>query len=298
MLDQFREHLVLEDRSDITIKGYLRDLRQFSRWFKQTNREDLSPSTLTPIDVRSYKSHMQTVKKCKPNTINRHLAALRAYGAWAEEAGLVDINPARKTTNVPQTQLAPRWLDHKEQLAIERELAKGVQNASTEPARFNAVRDHAMVTLLLHTGLRLAELCALELDDLVVKQRTGHLTVRQGKGNKMRVIPLNKNARSALEEWMKVRDEAASASRLFLSRSGAPIASRTISHVLQELASATVTEVTSQVLRHTFAKNLVDSGVGLEKVAALLGHSSLNTTKVYITPSLEDLNNAVARLED
>ena len=124
--------------------------------------------------------------------------------------------------------------------------------------------------------------------------------MRHGKGNKERNVPLNAEARKALQEWLAVRPQS---SNTFIwvaveSLADAGISGRAIQRVLQRYAQdAELQELTPHVLRHTFAKNLANNNVGLEKIAALLGHASLNTTRIYVTPDARDLERAVEELE-
>jgi integrase/recombinase XerC len=284
--DKFSSHLQQQDRSETTIRGYLNDLQAFSRWFEQTNGEAFSPSSLTPTDVREYRQWLIS-RQAAPATINRKLAALRAFAQWA--------NIPLDVRGVEKQSLAPRWLDRREQAALLREAERAVNSAVTAPARLQAVRDYSIVLLLLNTGLRISELCALTLSDLELSDRKGKVIVRQGKGSKRREIPLNQTARQAIRDWLDVRPPTAEA--LFVGRRGEALTPSGVHRRLANLARrAGIEHLSPHTLRHTFAKNLVDSGVGLERVAALLGHTSLNTTRVYVTPGERDLERAVAEL--
>ena len=145
------------------------------------------------------------------------------------------------------------------------------------------------MVLLLHTGLRIAEVCALMLEDVQIGERLGWVVVRRGKGNKSRKVPLNAEARQALNAWLEVRGEG-SGSMFDLTPPG-------LYRRLLELGRRAGVAVHPHTLRHTLAKNLVDAGVGLHEVAALLGHRSLNTTRVYVTPGERDLERAMRALE-
>lgn len=290
MLDAFRLYLLEADRSERTVAGYLHDLSLFARWFEQSNGEPLSPANLTPSDVREYRQHLLLLH-AKPATINRHLAAIRAYGNWAKDSGQTSLNPVNGIKGVEQVGLAPKWLDKKGRAALERELERRVQAARTDTAQFLSRRNQAVVILLLNTGLRISELAALELSDLNLADRKGWLMVRYGKGRKAREVPLNASARSALKAWLAIRPDSIS-NKLFTTSEG-PLSARSVQILLQDVGKAAGLEVTPHTLRHTFAKALVDGGVSLDKVAALLGHSSLNTTKVYTTPGRDDLKKAV-----
>ena len=160
-------------------------------------------------------------------------------------------------------------------------------------------RDASLTIFLLHTGLRLSESLSLQLDDLQLSDRKGQVTVRQGKGGKSRTVPLNAEARKALQEWRAARPEGAGSFLWIGLENGSEqaLSGRSVQRALLRLGQAAGLErLTPHVLRHSFAKNLIDAGVGLEKVAALLGHSNLNTTRVYVTPNQRDLEQAVERL--
>jgi integrase/recombinase XerC len=161
-------------------------------------------------------------------------------------------------------------------------------------------RDGSLVLFLLNTGLRLQEATALRLDDLQLSERKGSLLVRQGKGNKERSVPLNATARKALRDWLDVRPEDSGPYVWVAVEAEADkrLSGRAVQRVLTRYGQAAgLPDLTPHVARHTFAKNLVDSGVGLEKVARLLGHANLNTTRIYVTPSEHDLELAVESLE-
>ena len=147
-----------------------------------------------------------------------------------------------------------------------------------------------------HFGLRVSELVWLEVEDIALSERKGELRVRAGKGTKERVIPLNEACRKAIRAWYAVRP-ADDSSRVFTTQRG-PATTRAIQSILENIGKdARVENMTPHVARHTFAKNLVNAGVSLEKVAMLLGHSSLDTTLVYTTPGMRDLEKAVGTLD-
>ncbi len=294
--DAFTRFLKDAGKSERTISGYIADLGIFARWFEMTNGEALRPDNLTPTDVREYKQYLLHIQKAKATTINRHLAALRSYAAWAKTTGSAVYNPAEGIKGISQQKHAPKWLDRKEQAAVLREGERRVQAAKTEPAKRQAIRDHCILVVLLNTGLRVSELVGLEIEDIALSERNGELRVRAGKGTKERVIPLNASCRKAIRTWYAVRP-ADHSSRVFMTQRG-PATSRAIQSILESIGEATrVENLTPHVARHTFAKNLVNAGVSLEKVAMLLGHSSLDTTLVYTTPAMRDLEKAVGTLD-
>jgi site-specific recombinase XerD len=158
-------------------------------------------------------------------------------------------------------------------------------------------RDIAILMLLRHTGLRVGELCALRLADIDISERKGTVTVRSGKGNKYRVVPLNADVRRALGQYVAVRPRVPD-DHFFLSQKGGGVQSQAVQRIVEKHArQAGLEDVTPHTLRHSFAKNLLDEGVDLVTVSALLGHERLETTAIYTQPSPRDMERAVQKLE-
>lgn len=254
-----------------TATAYVDHLNRFSVWFNQTNGQTLDKTNITQTDVREYRQHLQQ-RRAAPASINVHLAALRSFAAWCGIALTV--------ASVEQQPLAPRWLDRREQAALLREAERAINAANFATRKGLASRDRGIIVLLLNTGLRVSELCALQPIDITVGDRSGQLIVRAGKGSKQRTVALNKEARAALR-----------AIPLPL-----PLRPRQVQRAIEELGRRAGVKVTPHTLRHTFAKNLADH-VPADRVAALLGHANLQTTRRYTTPGERDLQAAVETLE-
>jgi integrase/recombinase XerC len=226
------------------------------------------------------------VGKRKPATVNRRLASLSAFGRWAQEGGLLPANPVKGIAAVEEMRPAPKWLDKNQQYALLR--------AVQEQGR---TRDVALITLMLHTGLRVSEVAALGRADVELSPHQGTLAVRGGKGGKYRMVPLNTDARKALQAYLEERSEIRDGDCLFSGQRGEPLASPGIYYLVQRYAYvARLEAVTPHTLRHTFGKNLVDAGVSLDRVAQLLGHESVDTTRIYTTPSAQDLQREVEKV--
>ena len=296
-LQEFANYLNDQDRSALTVHGYLGDLRRYARWLEANRGKPLTPETLEAADVRAYRQSLQDAG-ARPQTVNRKLAAVAAFGHWAALSGRLKGNPVLHVRNVEGQPLAPRWLDRRQRLALVRAVESDLQEARRRYPRLWLVRlrDAAITLLLLHTGLRVGELCALRCSDVQLGERKGSITVRAGKGNRSRVVPLNGVARQVLAEWLEARPPAAHEA-LFIGQRGEPLFSRSAQRAVEHFAlEAGLEGVTPHTLRHSFAKSLIDEGVTLEKVAALLGHSNLNTTRLYTTPGERDLEAAVEML--
>lgn len=300
-MTEFSDWMVDQDHSPVTIRNYLSDMRQFKSWFEVQNETALTPEQLTPTDVREYRQYLLSVQRRKASTINRRLSALNAYSRWAMDAGLLDYNPTDRVQSVSIQPRAPRWLDKREQAALLRELELQRNGATTDNGRFRALRDQTIVVLMLNTGLRIGEVCNIVLRDLTISARKGAVLVREGKGGKQRIVPLNLEVRRTLEDWLPERSTwlaglGMEEEALFITQQGLPLGSRSVQKQIRHVGKRSGLDFSCHALRHTFAKNLVNAGVTLEKVAALLGHSSLNTTRIYITPGRQDLERAVEAL--
>jgi len=297
-LDNFAAHLRERDRAPATVRRYCQEIERFAVWFEQTNGQALTPAALTMPDVRDYREHGQAVAKAKPGTINARLAAIRAYAAWLVETGQLHTNPAEHVKLIAEQPVGPKALDRRQLAALERELERSLHAATSPAARFMRTRDHAIVLLLANSGLRVGELCALQVPDVVIGERSGSVTVRRGKGNKVRSVPLNVEARRPLHAWELQRLSMEHCTEtLFCDRQGLPLRAGGVQRLLKEYGRRAGIEVTPHILRHTFAKSLADAGVRAEEIAALLGHSKLETTRRYTQPNGNDLAAAVERLE-
>jgi site-specific recombinase XerC len=182
---------------------------------------------------------------------------------------------------------APRALSEEQQRRL-------LRMAERVPAR-----DRAIVVVLLYTGLRLAELVALDVEDVRVSARKGVVVVRSGKGDAYREVPLNALVRQVLEEWLAERAGSAGEGEraLFVGRSGRRLSKRSVDDVVRGLGQDAGVKLSAHVLRHTFLTRMVRQGSDLVLVAELAGHRRLETTRRYSLPSDVDRLLAVERLQ-
>lgn len=164
--------------------------------------------------------------------------------------------------------------------------------STLEAPKAGTAYDVALITLLAETGLRVSEPLAVTWADVTIRERSGSVTVRRGKGGKTRIVPLKLTARQALAAWRRAMEPDAG-SRVF------HVGARAVQKALARYARRVGIEgrVTPHMVQHTFCKALVDAGESLDRVAALAGHSSLKTTPRYTKPTAQDLEGAVSRLE-
>jgi integrase/recombinase XerC len=257
-----------------------------ARWFEEQNGNPFTPAKITPTDLREYKRWL-TGQDLKPASINRKLASLKSFLNWAVNVRLLrNGHGLRVPRSIREARRGPRWLDRREQ----HRLMRAVEHEGK-------IRDVAAVKVMLNTGLRVAEFCAVNWKDVRLSDRQGTLTVRKGKGSKRRQIPLNRDARQALLS-LGYGEHAGKATPIFVGQRG-PLTPRGFQILFAPyVRAAGLKDVTPHSLRHSFCKNLVNAGVSLEKVAALAGHESLETTRRYCEPSLQDLQQAVEMVSE
>jgi site-specific recombinase XerD len=285
-LPEFLADLGRQDRAPKTISTYKVDLTAFAQWFASTLDEPFSARAVTPTDIRDYRAHLRTVQRHAAATVNRRLAALRAFFRWAKGKGLITELPTDDVKGVPIPRRAPKSL-------LKRDVDRLLRAAEREGNK----RNLAILLLLRHTGLRVGELCALRVDDLTISERKGSVRVHSGKGDKDRTVPLNADVRTTLSAYLKVRP-ATSATHLFIGQRGDPLQEQAVENLVHKYATRAGLEgVTPHTLRHSFAKHLLDAGEDLATVSRLLGHERLETTAIYTQPHERDLEEAVGRLE-
>ncbi|OLN28519.1 tyrosine-type recombinase/integrase [Desulfosporosinus metallidurans] len=263
-----------------TARAYGEDLIDFSRWFEESDGIELVAGLVTTLDLRDYLSHMLTVRGLKPSTINRRLAAIRAWLQWAKRKGAINDLPVFPR-HLSEPKRAPKSLDRVEEARFLRSVA-----------REGNVRDNAAIGLMLYAGLRVSEAVSTKPSDIEIGERKGKVIVRNGKGMKRREVPINADGRGMIGPWLA----KANSDYLFPGSVGGHLSPRTIQELIKKYAYQAQLDpnsVTPHVLRHTFATKILRSGVDIVTVAALLGHSRIDTTAIYTQPSWRDLERAV-----
>lgn len=298
------DELQANDRASGTIRCYKSAVEGFLVWYSREEQRPLALTALTPMTLIGYRNFLQNTQRRATSTVNGHLSALRAWCAWLTEEHYLEVNPARRI------KLVGRETASKQEGLSENEANALLRQAQ---ASRDARRNDAIVQLLLQTGLRLDECSHLMLEDIEFGERSGRVTIRQGKGNKARTVPLNASARLALAEYLTPRltcDPTVKAvtvawPRRAPGRPAMPLwqsqkrgilttsAMRQMIDILVHDASArglVPAQTSAHTLRHTFARNYLaehsDDVVGL---ATLLEHTSLDTTRIYSQPTVEQL---------
>lgn len=277
-------------RSARSVTAHLQDLRVFTSWFQRHTSQDFAPELITSADLRAYHQHSRDIEQVQPATWNRRRVSLSLFCSWAHGAGFTMYNPFQGVPVMEEVARSPRWLDRSDYARFMRRVEQSANTARSNHARKSAVRDQAMIALMAYAGLRESEVSELRVHDLLLGDRKGAVTVRNGKGGKTRRIPLGREARRSVGAWLELAafmDDA----RIF-----GGISTRQIQRVVRSIGREAGISVTPHQLRHTMLKRFLDNGGQLTEAAAIAGHSRLETTRRYVMPGWEDLEKGVEDL--
>lgn len=276
-LDDYLDHLTRDrDLSAHTVRAYSGDVADFLGHLHRLGADDLSGLTIRSL--RSWLANQQTRGKAR-GTLQRRTAAVRVFGRWAAQTGRLQADPAAALRSPKRVRTLPPTLERADAAAMLGE-ALAVAASGGGPG---AARDVAMLELLYATGIRVSELCGLDLADLDHNRQTVRVT---GKGDKQRTVPYGTPATRALEAWLDVRAELAgleAGTAVFVGDRGKRIdqrvVRRTVHRALRGIDGAP--DLGPHGLRHAMATHLLEGGADLRSVQELLGHASLATTQIY-----------------
>jgi len=272
-----------------TVAAYRRDVTAFTQWAERAGLVD--PAGVDRLLLRRYLAHL-TTRRYARRSIARKAAALRRYFAWLRRTNRIATDPARSLSAPRGDGRLPRVLrDDELRTLLDEPPARAL--AQPDVVRW---RDDAVLELLYGSGLRVAEVCGLDVDRVRVRERA--VTV-WGKGGKQRRVPLSQPAADALDQWLRrgrpqwtAPPVAGATTALFWNQRGARLSPRDVRRLLDRRASA---PTHPHALRHTFATHLLDGGADLRAVQELLGHADLATTQVYTHVSRERLRTVYER---
>lgn len=268
-LQQFQRYLANERRlSRLTAVAYARDLQRLRAFCERRRIADWQ--SLDAAHVRLYVGELRQAG-LSGRSIQRHLSAARSFYRYLLRERIVTRDPAAGLKAPRSARRLPKSLSPDE-------AARLVEIAAEDKS---ARRDRALLELLYSSGLRLGELCGLDLEDL-----PGDGTVRvTGKGGKVRVVPIGAAAQAAMEQWLPDRMQWArpGEAAVFLSSRGRRLGGREVQRVVARRARAQgITQpVHPHMLRHSFASHVLESSGDLRAVQEMLGHASIATTQVY-----------------
>jgi site-specific recombinase XerD len=284
--DYFARHLARLPLSEHTVRSYNTGVRQFCEWLASQEHhryEDVVSDSLSATHaVRDYRRHLLTERKRKPRTVNSALVAISAMYSWLEmprpDADLIDV-----------VEDDPKALDENQTRAVLR---------AAERRRGN--RDLAIIFTMYQAGPRVAEVAALDIDDVSLATRVGEVQIRYGKGGKPRGLPLHAQAVTAIKAWTKERREEFDLSEhegpLFVNRSGKRLTTRALGYIVTDVGVAAGIDLSPHVLRHTFLTRMARDGHDAFTLADLAGHKSIDTVRKYTRSRRSDRLAAIESL--
>ncbi|OBB04891.1 recombinase XerC [Mycobacteriaceae bacterium 1482268.1] len=278
ILDEFDEHLALErGRSEHTRRAYRGDLRSLFEFLDQRTPGAQLPSLTLPV-LRAWLS-TQAAAGVARTTLARRTSAVKTFTAWATRRGLLSSDPAVRLQMPKARRTLPAVL--RQDQARD---AMAAANSGAQQGDPMALRDRLIVELLYATGIRVSELCGLDIDDVDMSRRLLRVL---GKGNKQRTVPFGEPAEAALMAWLTAGRPALATAEsgpaLLLGARGRRLDQRQARTVVHQTVAAVdgAPDIGPHGLRHSAATHLLEGGADLRIVQELLGHSTLATTQLY-----------------
>jgi site-specific recombinase XerD len=262
-----------------TLSAYLSDINLFIEWVGR--QSIVTPDAVSKDVVRQYIGFLTTMKMAK-RTTGRKLAALRRYFGWLARNQKISVDPTIGVRTPSDTGRLPKVLTNEQLGAL-------LHTDDTDQPDWKIARDTAVIELLYGSGLRVSELCSLDIDSVNVKQLAVSV---MGKGGKERRVPVGEPSLVALKQWVALRTEVVANSStvaLFVNSRGTRLGTRDVRRIIDARSLA---PTHPHALRHTYATHLLDNGADLRAVQELLGHADVATTQRYTHVSKERLKSA------
>lgn len=286
ILIEYADELNRIGKSKNTTKGYLSNISMFLNWIEETSGEEFT-GTLTPVEVKAYRSYIDTVQKASLSTINTKLAAIQSFcnflhGAYGNELIRVE---KKKGSVSPKVEVL-----NKQELFQFLKYTEG--NAS--------LLHRCIVQTILNTGMRESEVVDLELSDIVNLDSTKntYIIIRSGKGDKYREVNISGDYKALLREWIAHRPVSDS-QKVFIGNRGT-LTANGIYKLIHRLGLQKGLNVYPHMLRHQYLSLIAKKCENLQDVKALqeiAGHSSIETTmKFYVHGSAESRDKLTSNL--
>ena len=270
-IDSFLQYLGDEKHySSHTVAAYRSDLFSLQDFLKSENISRWGSLTARQVRKLITARHAAGLQS---RSLQRQLSSIRSFYKFLQIHGVVTINPADDIPTPKAPQRLPKTIEHEQ---VERLLSI----PGDEPL---TIRDRAVMELFYSSGLRLAEIAALDCGSLDLS--SAQVRIEKGKGSKSRVVPVGAPARKALKEWLNIRPTLIKleTDALFISKRGSRLSHRSIQQRLKHWAvrQGLDQNIHPHRLRHAFASHLLESSGDIRAVQELLGHANISTTQVY-----------------
>lgn len=281
-IQRFADHITVERHlSPTTVRYYVREAADFAQYLASQEVTDIEK--IEPYDVRDWL--MVQMEKNSPATVKKKHAALSAWITYLRKNKYLARDIMASVSIPQQPTRQPIFFRESEVEHIYDDIY---------PPTYEGVLAKLVLRMLYETGMRRSELAGLTVQDVNLSKLTIKIL---GKGNKMRIIPIENELAHNISQYLALRDEkmaeekAADSRRLLINSKGRPVSDSMIYSIVEQYmpALSNADRVSPHVFRHTFATHMLNEGADINAVKELLGHSSLDSTEIYTHMSRERL---------
>ncbi|MEI2281242.1 tyrosine-type recombinase/integrase [Paenibacillus polysaccharolyticus] len=284
MIQLFEQQLITDELSTNTIKSYMLNVRGYIKWFEESKGVEFKK--VHRENVKDYISYLKTIKKNSPTSINAKISALIKFNDYLIE------------TNVQTEQV----INKKDMLKLQKQYASLATVGLADVEKFRQLvleseskRNYAIVSLLAYCGLRISECLNIGMNEFNLTSR--ELIVSEGKGKKQRNVNIGSKARTALQSWIKEREEKGiKGEYLFVSNRGSKLDRTVINKLFKHYSGIIGKDITPHDLRHFFCSHALENDMSVHEVANQAGHSNIHTTLLYTNPTREKMLAKMDRL--
>lgn len=272
------EEEVVCGKSSMTIKSYLEDLKQFTKYLKENEEKD-DIENVESMSIRSFMGYLNKTNITK-RSINRKLSTLRSFYKYLTKFSIVSQNYAKVLTS-------PKFETEIPTVIVQDEVKRIIEKIDVKS--LSGIRDRAIIELLFSSGLRASELLSIGEQQINFEEREIRVV---GKGSKERITFFSKSSREWILRYIAEKQKNILKYKrdiLFANEKGGRLTDRSLRRIVEKYAKAAgiEKEVSPHTMRHSFATYMLNKGMDIRLVQELLGHSSIATTQIYTHVSKE-----------
>lgn len=279
------QFLTSKDYSMHSVRAIVFDLKKFLQYFTAANQEPFDSQRVTAMDLMGFRKDLRQKRQQAVATVNRALVSVRRYMDWLADQGVLKANVGKTVKELKRQRPVPKGLERAEVRKLMREIELR-----------GDVRGLAIFSMFLHTGCRVSDLVQIQIQDIMISDRSGSVVYRNGKGNKERTVPLPLVTRNALTQYMEIRPPISS-NIVFAGERGV-LTDKGVRALCRKYSAICGFKIHPHLLRHTFAKSyLRNTNNDMVGLAQILGHSDINVTRIYCEKGLDQVAEMVEKVE-